>query len=39
MLSECEGEFGFSEISFVARIALFVQKELTFCVNNALVFL
>lgn len=30
---------GFSEISFVACIALFVQKELAFCVNNALVFL
>lgn len=39
MVSECESEFGFSEISFVACIALFVQKELAFCVINALVFL
>lgn len=39
MLSKCEGEFGFSEISFVACIALFVQKELTFGLNIAWVFL
>lgn len=39
MLSKCEGEFWFSEISFVACIALFVQKELAFCLNIAWVFL